>query len=107
MSDSIFAVASEEFGFVGSVIIILLFVGFAGRGLKIAVESKDSFGRLVVVGIVILITAQSLMNIAAMLAVIPLSGQPLLFMSQGGTALLFTLMAVGIVFNISKYQKIQ
>lgn len=105
IGDSIFAVAGEEFGFIGTVSIVVLFLFFAFRGLKIAVRTDESFGRLVVVGIVILITAQSFLNIAAMLGVLPLSGNPLPFVSHGGTALLITLAQVGIVLNISRYQK--
>jgi len=105
ISDSIFAVLSEEFGFVGSVSIIILFVIFAIRGLKIASRVPDSFGRLTVVGIVILLTTQAFVNIAAMIGIIPLTGEPLPFISQGGSALLFEFIAVGIVFNISRYQK--
>lgn len=105
IGDSIFAVASEEFGFIGALAIILAFVLFALRGLRIAHRSPELFGRLVVVGIVILIITQSFINIAAMLAVVPLSGTPLLFISHGGTALLFTLAEVGLILNISKFER--
>ncbi len=105
IGDSIFAVAAEEFGFVGSVILILLFVFFAFRGLKIAVRIEDSFGRLLVVGIVILVTSQAFLNIASMLGILPLSGNPLPFVSHGGTALFITLAMSGIVLNVSRYQK--
>lgn len=104
IGDSIFAVAAEEFGFLGALFIITLFFLFAWRGLKIARGVNDVYGGLVTVGLVILITAQSFWNIAAMLGVIPLSGLPLLFISHGGTALFFTLCAVGILLNISKHQ---
>ncbi|MEX1027278.1 MAG: putative peptidoglycan glycosyltransferase FtsW [Candidatus Paceibacterota bacterium] len=103
IGDSIFAVAAEEFGFIGSFLIIGLFIFFAYRGLYIAVRAPDLFARLLVVGIVILIVIQSFMNIAAMLGLIPLSGMPLLFVSHGGTALLITLVEVGIILNVSKY----
>ncbi len=103
MGDSIFAVFSEEFGFVGSVILVLLFTNFAVQGLRIASKTDDYFGRLLATGIVILIIFQSFMNIAAMIGIIPLSGLPLLFVSQGGTALFSTLFAVGIIMNISKH----
>jgi len=105
IGDSIYAVAAEEFGFVGAVLLIFLFVFFAFRGLKIAVRTEESFGRLLVVGIVILITAQAFVNIGAMLGVLPLSGNPLPFVSHGGTALLITLAQVGIILNISRFQK--
>jgi cell division protein FtsW len=105
IGDSIFAVAAEEFGFVGSVAIIFLYLFFAFRSLKIALRVPDSFGRLVIVGIVILIISESFVNIAAMLGILPLSGTPLLFISHGGTALLFTLAEVGIILNISRTQR--
>ncbi len=104
MSDSIFAVAGEEFGFVGSVTIIALFVMFAFRGLRIARLAPDAFGQYLTVGIITLIIVQSFLNIAAMLAIIPLSGTPLLFVSHGGTAMFFTLASTGIILNISKHQ---
>ncbi len=103
VGDSIFSVAAEEFGFVGSVTLIFIFIFFLIRGLKIAARAPDSFGRLLSVGIVILIVSQSFINIAAMLGILPLSGLPLLFVSHGGTALLATLAEIGIVFNVSKY----
>ncbi len=105
VGDSIFAVASEEFGLIGSVIIILAFVFFALRGLKIASRVNDDFSRLVVIGIVILIIVGSFLNIAAMLAIIPLTGTPLIFVSQGGTALFIAMAEVGIILSISKLQK--
>ena len=105
IGDSIFAVFGEEFGFIGSVILILLFSFFAFRGYKIATEAPDLFGMLLVVGFVTLIVTQAFLNIAAMLALAPLSGLPLPFISHGGTALLATLALVGIVLNVSKYRK--
>ncbi len=105
MGDSIFAVASEEFGFIGAVALIILIGLFTLRGLKIASKASDTFGGLLVLGIVILISAQSFLNIAAMLGVFPLSGLPLIFVSQGGTAVLFALAEVGIILNISRSQK--
>lgn len=105
IGDSIYAVAAEEFGFLGACGLIILFFLFGWRGLKVASRSSDTFGGLVAIGLVILITTQSFWNIAAMLGVIPLSGLPLLFVSHGGTALFFTLVATGILLNISRYQK--
>ncbi|MES2023604.1 MAG: putative lipid II flippase FtsW [Patescibacteria group bacterium] len=103
--DSIFAVLGEEFGFIGGLVTILLYCIFALRGMRIANNSPDLFGRLLVSGIVILITAQSFMNIASITGVFPLTGVPLVFMSHGGTSLMIYLMAIGIILNISKFQK--
>ncbi len=105
IGDSIFAVEGEEFGFFGSVSLIVLFIFFAFRGLKIASRVPDTFGRLMVVGIVILVTSQAFVNIASMVGVLPLSGVPLPFVSHGGTALFMTLVEAGIVLNISKSAK--
>jgi len=106
IGDSIFAVASEEWGFFGGSILITLFFIFSLRGLKIAAHAKDVFGGLLATGIVILIVSQSLINIASMLGVFPLTGMPLLFVSHGGTALFFAMLAVGIVLNISKQKSL-
>jgi len=101
--DAIFAVAGEEFGFFGATLIVLMFLAFLIRGLGIAERSRDLFGRLLTVGIVILMTAQSFVNMGAMLGILPVTGVPLLFLSQGGTALFFALSEIGIVLNISRY----
>ncbi len=106
IGDSIFAVAAEEFGFIGSVTLIFLFVFFATRGLKIASRVPDLFGRLLIIGIVIMITSQAFVNIGAMLGVLPLSGITLPFVSHGGTSLFITLLEVGIILSISKTQKL-
>ncbi len=106
VGDSIFAVAAEEFGFSGSLALVLLFVFFTFRGLKIAAGAGEPFGALLSVGIVSYIIIQSFMNIGAMTGVLPLSGIPLLFVSQGGTALLFVLAEAGILLNISRSAKV-
>lgn len=101
--DSFFAVLGEEFGFVGTSLTIFLYLLFALRGLRIANNSPDLFSRLLVSGIVIMITVQSFMHIASVIGVFPLTGVPLPFMSQGGTSLMIYLLAIGIVFNISRF----
>lgn len=103
INDSIFAVAAEEFGFVGSVTIVLLFMAFAARGYWLATKVPDMFGALLMVGIVTSITVQAFINIASMLSLMPLTGIPLVFMSHGGTALLVALGAVGVVLSVSRY----
>lgn len=106
IGDSIFAVAAEEFGFAGSVVLIFAFVFLSYRGLKIALKSPDMFGGLLVVGIVILVISQSFINIASMLGVIPLSGLPLIFFSQGGTSMFLTMAEMGIILNVSKHRRL-
>ncbi len=103
--DSIFAVIGEELGFVGAGGVIILYLIFAMRGIRVASRSPDSFGRLLAAGIVIMITAQSFMNIASITGVFPLTGVPLVFMSHGGTSLMIYLTAAGILLNVSKFQK--
>lgn len=102
IGDSIFAVAGEEFGFIGTVALIFLFLFFTFRGLKIANKVPDNFGRLLIVGIVIMIVSQAFVNIGAMVGILPLSGITLPFVSHGGTALFITLAESGIILNISK-----
>lgn len=105
ISDSIFAVFAEEFGFIGGVFLITLFTLLALRGFTLAKRAPDYFSRLTIVGIVILITGQAFLNIGSMLGVFPLTGLPLPFVSHGGTALIFSFIAIGIVLNISRYCK--
>lgn len=105
IGDSIFAVASEEFGFIGGIVLIILFLVFALRGYKIASHIPDTFGATMVVGLVTLIVTQAFINMAAMLGVVPLTGIPLTFVSHGGTAMLMALAEVGIILNISKTQR--
>ena len=104
IGDSIFAVYAEEFGFVGSTILITLLAFFTFRGFKIATQAEDVFGMLLVVGFMTLIVSQAFLNIAAMVGIAPLSGLPLPFISHGGTALVAVLASLGIVLNVSKYR---
>lgn len=105
IGDSIFAVYAEEFGFIGTAILIMLLTFFTLRGYKIAAHASDLFGTLLVVGFMTLIITQAFLNIASMVGLAPIMGLPLPFISHGGTALLALLAAVGIVLNVSKYQK--
>jgi len=81
----------------------LLYLFFALLGFRIANRAPDLFSRLLVSGIVILITAQSFMHIASVVGVLPLTGVPLPFMSHGGTSYMIDLAAIGIVLQISKF----
>ena len=102
--DSIFAVIGEEMGFVGTFVLITLYLMFSLRGLRIAYRSPDSFARLLVFGLVILFTVQSFLNISSSIGLFPLTGVPLVFISHGGTSLLVALMSVGLILQISRYQ---
>lgn len=104
-SDSVFAVLGEEMGFIGTSIIVILFMLFALRGYRLAVRAPDKFGSLLTVGIVTFIIVQAFINIAAMIRIFPLSGLTLPFISQGGTSLLVVLASLGIVLNISKFRR--
>lgn len=103
--DSIFAIIGEEMGFLFAIFFIGIFVFLALRGLRIARNAPDDFGKFVAVGIIAWITLQAFINIAAMLSLVPLTGIPLPFVSYGGSAMLVSLAAVGIVINISRQGK--
>lgn len=102
MGDSIFAIAAEELGFLGSIIIISLYVLFYIRGISIAQITSDVFGKLFVSGLLSLILFQAFINISAISGLAPLTGIPLPFISYGGTALAITMGEIGILLNISK-----
>jgi len=102
ISDSIFAILAEETGFLGSLILILLFLLFLWRGYKIGKESKNIFSKLTALGITSWILIQALVNIGSMIGVLPLTGIPLPFISYGGSALITELVGIGVLLNISK-----
>lgn len=99
--DSIFAIIAEELGFIFSGALILLFVLLAWRGLAIAKNSPDRFGQFLVVGVMAWVFFQTIINIGAMLSLMPLTGIPLPFVSYGGSSLVVLLSAMGIVVNVS------
>ena len=103
VGDSIFALIAEETGLVGASLVISGFLLLALRGYKIARLAPDAFSALLTAGVVSWIVFQSLVNIMAIVGLIPLTGVPLPFISYGSTSLVFLLTAVGIVLNISRY----
>ena len=107
MGDSIFAVAGEELGFIGTVFIVLLFLAFALRGYTIAATAPDLFGALLGIGIATYLASEAFINIAAMLGVAPLTGIPLTFISQGGSAMLASLTSAGILLSISRQRLVK
>lgn len=105
VGDSIFAVAAEEFGFFGSCILVALLLAICLRGLKIATRAPDYYGSYLVVGLTMLVFTQSFINIGAMLNLLPLTGMPLLLVSQGGSAMVFVLAELGIIMNVARRGK--
>ncbi len=103
IGDSIFAIISEELGFIRVCLILLLFLFFAYRGFKVARTAPDTFGKLVAGGITSWLVLQALINMGGISAVIPLTGIPLSFISYGSTALAISLVSIGILLNISRY----
>lgn len=101
-TDSIFAIIAEELGFMGSFILILLFVFVVLRGFMIATKARDTFGKLLAGGIISFIAIQTIINLGAQTVMIPLTGVPLPFISYGGSALVVDLCSIGILLNISK-----
>jgi cell division protein FtsW len=102
-SDFIFAVIGEELGLIGALIVILVFAVFLWRGMRASLRAPDRFGMLLGIGIVVGIVSQALLNMSVVLALLPTKGIPLPFISYGGSSLVPTLAAVGILLNISQY----
>ncbi len=101
-TDSIFGIIGEELGFIGSVVLIILFVVLIYRGFRIAQNTSDNFGKILALGLTSWLGIQVVINLSAMTALLPLTGVPLPFISYGGSALVANLTAVGILLNISK-----
>lgn len=101
-TDSIFAVIGEELGLLGCLFVILLFVALIWRGFKIASQSRDSLGAILAAGIVCWVGLEALINIAVMVGAMPFAGNALPFISYGGSSLVVTLTAMGVLINISR-----
>ena len=101
-TDFIFAVISEELGFLGATVVIVLFAMYAWRGLRAAFTAPDGFGRMVALGVTAMVLFQALINFAVVLGMMPTKGIPLPFVSYGGSSLLVMLLATGVLLNISQ-----
>lgn len=101
-NDFIFSIVGEELGFIGCALIVILFVIFIWRGIVTAVNSKDTFGTLLATGITCVVAVQAIINIAVVTGSMPVTGVPLPFISYGGSSLLFNLIAIGVLLNISR-----
>lgn len=101
-ADSIFAITAEEMGFVMTLAVLSLFVLILLRGLSIARHAPDDFGKLLVAGILSWFMIQTLLNIGAIVGLLPLTGVPLPFISHGGSALIIAMAGLGMIINVSK-----
>ncbi|MEX1343258.1 MAG: putative lipid II flippase FtsW [Candidatus Limnocylindrales bacterium] len=101
-NDFIFAVVGQEFGFLGGLLVIGLFLLLAWRGIRVALKAPDTFGGLLALGITSWLVFQAFINIAVVVNLIPMTGMPLPFLSKGGTSLVVVLAAVGILLSISR-----
>lgn len=104
ISDSIFAVYAEEMGFVGSVVLIILFIFITIRGVNISKYTEDDYGKLLALGITGIFFFQTVLNISSAIGVAPLTGVPLPLISKGGTSFVFLMYQFGVLLNISKYK---
>lgn len=104
-TDSIFAVVLEELGLWGGALIVFSWIFFLWRGFKIALNAIDREGQLLAAGITIWLTCQAFFNMAANVGIIPLTGIPLPFLTYGGSSTIVTLIAFGLLLNVSKYAK--
>ena len=100
-NDFIFSIVGEELGLVGCLFIIGLFLFLIWRGIRVAMKAKDTYGKLLAVGITSIIAVQAIINIAVVTGSMPVTGVPMPFISYGGTSLVINLMAMGILLNIS------
>ncbi len=104
-TDFIFAIIGEELGLVGCLIVIGLFLAFAVLGTRVAMHAPDRFGMLLAAGVTVWVVGQAVINIGAVIGLLPVSGIPLPFVSFGGSALLFTMAAAGLLANVARQER--
>ena len=104
-TDFIFSIISEEFGFLGIVIVVTLFLTIIITGFKISKNCKDLFGKYLSFGIMFQLSFQALLNLMVVVGLIPVTGVTLPFLSYGGSSLLITLCSIGVILNISRYER--
>ncbi len=106
-TDFIFAVLAEEMGWLGAIFVVGLFTGFVLSGIWVALNAPDRFGQVLATGITIWVGAQAFVNIAAVVGVVPITGVPLPFLSVGGSALLTSMVATGMLLNIARQVRVE
>ncbi len=104
-SDFLFANVAHDLGIIGTLLVVFLYLAFIWRGLTIAASTKDSFAALTAAGLTTWIAVQAMIHIGTSLVLIPTTGQPLPFMSYGGSSLLASMMAIGLLLSISRSEK--
>jgi cell division protein FtsW len=102
-TDFIFAVIGEEFGLLGTTVVLASFLVIAWRGFTIAMQAPDRFGAFLAVGLTTMIAVQAFINISVVLGLVPTKGIPLPFVSHGGSSLLISLVGMGILLNVSQH----
>jgi cell division protein FtsW len=103
-TDAIFGIVGEELGLLGSACVVLLFAMIAWRGLTIALQSRDTFGQLLAIGVTSVLVWQALLNMMVVTNAVPFTGVPLPFLSFGGSSLVASLAAVGLLLSVSRYR---
>lgn len=104
-TDFIFSIISEEFGFLGVLIISILFITILIRGINISLRAKDLFSKYLAFGITFMIVFQAILNLMVVIGLVPVTGITLPFLSYGGSSLLISMTSIGILLNISRYEK--
>ena len=104
-TDFIFAIISEELGFLGILIVSSLFLLIIYRGIRISINSKDLFSKYLSFGIIFQLSFQAILNLMVVVGLVPITGVTLPFLSYGGSSLLISMSSMGIILNISRYQE--
>ncbi len=101
-TDFIFAIIGEELGLLGTILVLALFAVFTAVGIRAAMRAPDCFGRLVAAGVTVWVVGQAFVNLGAVIGILPITGVPLPFVSFGGSSLVITMAAVGILVNVAR-----
>jgi cell division protein FtsW len=101
-TDFIFAIIGEELGLLGTILVVALFAAFTAAGIRAAMRAPDCFGRLVAAGVTVWVVGQAFINVGAVIGLLPITGVPLPFVSFGGSSLVITMAAVGILVNVAR-----
>ena len=102
-TDFIYAVIGEEFGLLGTTLVLACFMVMAWRGVTVAMQAPDRFGAFLAVGLTTMIAAQAFFNMSVVLGLVPTKGIPLPLLSNGGSSLLISLLGMGILLNVSQH----